>query len=359
MGGAEVLAARLGRQFAGDFRTIFVCLRNVGVLGQQLRRDGFPVFDLGRRPGVDWRCALRLAQLFRRQRVALVHAHQIPAFLYGSLARLLAQRPPILFTEHGLTHARSPRRKRILVNRLLLQRRDRVVAVGQAVRRVLVDNEGLPGSRIQVIYNGIASDPFARAAGSRETVRGELGLAPADLVACQVGRLEPIKDHATALRALGRVVARRPEARLVLVGDGPEKGRLHELAGRLGLLSQIRFLGMRYDVPRVLAGADLLLLSSTSEGIPLALIEGMAAGLPVVSTNVGGVPEVVVHGTTGLVAPAGDEAALAGAILRLAEDASLRRQMGENGRQRAQTMFSEDRMYARYCALYNEMLQRA
>jgi glycosyltransferase involved in cell wall biosynthesis len=330
----------------------------VGVLGEQLRRDGFPVYGLDRRPGMDWKCALRLAQLFRRERVALVHAHQIPGFLYGSLARLVAQRPPILFTEHGLTHARSPRRKRMLVNRLLLQRRDRVVAVGRAVRRALVDNEGLPGSRVQVIYNGISCAPFAHAAGSRETVRGELRLAPDDFVACQVGRLEPIKDHATAMRALARVLTRRPDARLVLVGDGPEKGRLQELAGRLGVSSHVRFLGMRHDVPRVLAAADLLLLTSTSEGIPLALIEGMAAGLPVVSTNVGGVPEVVVHETTGLLAPAGDEAALAGGILRLAQDASLRRQMGEHGRQRAQTTFSEDRMYAGYRALYDEMLQR-
>jgi sugar transferase (PEP-CTERM/EpsH1 system associated) len=359
MGGAEVLATRLGRHFAGRFRTLFVCLRNVGVLGEQLRRDGFPVYGLDRRPGMDWNCALQLARVLRTERVALVHAHQIPAFVYGSIARLLAPRPPILFTEHGLTHARTHRRKRMLTNRLLLQRRDRVVAVGQAVRRALIDHEGFPGSRVRVIYNGIPDAPFLQGAGTRAAVREELGLAPDSFVLFQVGRLDPIKDHATALRALERVAARRPDVRLVLVGDGPEKGRLQELSDRHGLGPRVRFLGLRHDVPRLLACADLVLLSSTSEGIPLALIEAMAAGLPVASTDVGGVPEVVTHGATGLLAPAGDEGALAGAVLRLAGDAPLRRQMGERGRERARTTFSEDQMYAGYRALYEEMLRRA
>src|SRR5204862_1893786 len=133
----------------------------------------------------------------------LVHAHQYTPFFYALAARLLYRRPPVLFTEHGRHQPDYPRRKRMVINRLLLERRDRVVGVGEAVRQALIANEGIPARRIEVVYNGIDANQFAPARhleGQREKVRAELGLSATDLVILQVARLDYLKDHATAVR---------------------------------------------------------------------------------------------------------------------------------------------------------------
>jgi sugar transferase (PEP-CTERM/EpsH1 system associated) len=356
VGGAEVLAARLARQLGGEYRALFACLDELGTLGQQLRDDGFTVEVLERRPGIDWRCVLRLARLLRRERVDLVQAHQYTPFFYAAAARLLAPRAAVLLTEHGRHQPDYPRPKRKLANRLLLRRRDRVVAVGQAVREALVANDGFPAQRVGVIYNGIDLTPFAAPRDDRGTIRREMGAGDDEFVILQVARLDYLKDHATAVRTLARVLPHLPDARLVLVGEGPELQAIEEVVRQHGVGAQIRFLGLRKDVARLLSGADLFLLTSVSEGIPLTVIEAMAAGLPVVSTRVGGLPEVVVEGRTGLLEPAGDHAALGRAVCRLAAEPALRREMGHLGRERAETVFSEELMLAQYGALYREML---
>jgi glycosyltransferase involved in cell wall biosynthesis len=357
VGGAEVLAARLARRLRDRFRFLFVCLDELGTLGAELRREGFAVHLLGRKPGLDWRCSLRLAGLLRREGVALVHAHQYTPFFYGMTARLLYRRPPILFTEHGRHFPDHPRRKRMLANRLLLRRRDRVVGVGEAVRRALIDNEGINADRVAVIPNGIDLARFGDHGCDRLAVRREIGVGTDDLVILQVARLDYLKDHATALRALARVAGRRQNARLVLVGEGPELGKIRDLIRDSGLEANVLLLGLRKDVPRLLAAADLFLLTSISEGIPLTLIEAMAAGLPVVSTRVGGVGEVVEEGVTGLLAASGDDEGLADGVLRLAADPVLRQHLGMRGRERARTHFSEDRMLADYLRLYDDLLR--
>jgi glycosyltransferase involved in cell wall biosynthesis len=358
VGGAEVLAARLARQL-GEFRALFVCLDELGTLGRQLRDEGFSVEVLGRRPGVDWRCVLRLAWLLHRERVDLIQAHQYTPFFYAAAARLLSPRASILLTEHGRHHPDYPRLKRKLANRLLLGRRDRVVAVGRAVRDALVANDGFPEARVGVIYNGIDLAPFAAPRDDRRAVRREMGVGDDDFVLLQVARLDYLKDHATAVRTLAQVVALRPEARLVIVGEGPERSAIEGAVREHGLAAQVRFLGLRKDVARLLSGADLFLLTSISEGIPLTVIEAMAAGLPVVSTRVGGLPEVVVEGRTGLLAPAGDHAALGRAVCDLIGNPGLREEMGRLGRQRAEGLFSERLMHTHYANLYREMLSAA
>jgi glycosyltransferase involved in cell wall biosynthesis len=356
VGGAEILAARLARRLRDHYDFVFVCLDELGSLADELRSDGFAVHLLGRRPGVDWRCSLRLAKLLRAERIALLHAHQYTPFFYGATARFLYRRPPVLFTEHGRLYPDYPRPKRILANRVLLARRDRVVGVGEAVRQALLHNEGIPTGRVGVLYNGIDLAAFGNHAGERLDVRRELGVGPGDLVLIQVARLDPLKDHATAIRTLAAVVRQRPDARLILVGEGPQRPALERLVLQSGLGEHLRLLGLRRDIPRLLAAADLCLLTSVSEGIPLTLIEAMAAGLPIVATRVGGVGEVVADGETGILAPAGSELYLCGAVLRLAGDTTLRRQMSQRGRQRAAALFSEEQMVGNYLRLYQEMV---
>jgi len=356
VGGAEVLAARLGRQLRNECRFLFVCLDEAGTIGEDLRDQGFAVEVLGRREGVDWRCAVRLAKILEREQVDLVHAHQYTPFFYSLFARLFQRKPAVLFTEHGRHFPDYPRPKRKVANRLLLERRDRVVGVGQAVRRALIHNEGIPARRVGVIYNGINTPENGDSGQDRDALRRELGFARGDFVILLVARLDYLKDHATAVKMMRRVIAERPGARLVLVGDGPERGAVQQLVEMNQLGAYVRFLGLRKDVARLLKASDLFLLTSISEGIPLTIIEAMAAGLPVVATRVGGVAEVVAEGQTGLLAPSGDDTVLAAQVLHLADDPDLCRRMGRLGQERARTVFSESQMHARYLELYREML---
>jgi len=357
VGGAEVLAARIARRLQGQYRFVFACLDDVGTLGEQLRHEGFAVEVVERRPGTDLGCMRRLAGLWRREGASLVHAHQYTPFFYALAARALRRSPPVLFTEHGRWYPDYPRRKRILFNRLMLRTTDRVVGVGESVRQALIRNERIPARRVRVIYNGVDAAAFNGRLVDRAAVRDEIGLPRDDLMIIQVARLDHLKDHPTAIRTLERVVQQDGRARLVLVGEGAELEKIQREIRARGMEGYVRLLGLRSDVARLLHAADLFLLTSISEGIPVTIIEAMAAGLPVVSTDVGGVGEIVRAGRTGLLARRQNDSELAGAIVRLARDPALRRQMGEEGRRRAQETFSEERMHSSYQAMYEEMLR--
>ena len=356
IGGAEVLASRLAHRLRDHHRFVFICLDEVNILGDQLRQEGFPVHDVSRQPGFDWRCAVRIARILRNERVDLVHAHQYTPFFYALAARLLYRRPPILFTEHGRPFPDEPRRKRITANRLLLERRDRVIGVGDAVRRALIDNEGFPRNRVDVIYNGVDLTAFAHQGPERDTIRAEFGVGPDDLLVVQTARLNVMKDHGTALRTMERLVRERPGIHLALIGSGELQHEVEAEIAQRRLGGHVHLLGRRQDIARFLSAADVFLLTSISEGIPLTLIEAMGAELPVVSTEVGGVSEVVVGGDTGLLAPPGDDVMLADHILRLAKDPVIRRSMGRAGRVRADRLFSEAQNHERYLQLYAHML---
>lgn len=356
IGGAEVLAARLARGLRGGFRFVFACLDAAGELAESLVGEGFPVEYVERRPGIDLACQRRLLEFWRAQHVDLIHAHQYTPFFYSMAARRLRSQPPILFTEHGRWFPDFPRRKRILFNRLVLRSTDRVVGVGEAVRRALIENEGISADRVEVIYNGVDTAEFRGHEVDAAEVRRDLGFRSEEFVAIQVARLDHLKDHLTAIRTMQRVVAQRPEARLLLVGEGPERAAIESEVERRGLAAHVRLLGTRHDLVRLLHAADMFLLTSISEGIPVTLIEAMAALLPVVSTDVGGVSEVVEDGKTGILAPSGDDERLAAAVLRLAGDGQLRQALGEAGRARAEQRFSQAKMHACYAATYREML---
>lgn len=161
VGGGEVLAARIARRMSGRYRFVFFCLDDVGTLGEELRADGFTVHTLARKPGIDWRSMRRLARLVREENVGVLHAHQYTPFFYAAASRLFGMRAPIVFTEHGRFFPDIVSRKRRLANRLLLRRTDRVIGVGRSVRQALVENEGIRGERVEVIYNGIDLSRFA------------------------------------------------------------------------------------------------------------------------------------------------------------------------------------------------------
>ena len=361
IGGAEVLAAGLARALSDRFRFVFACLDDVGSLGEQLRDDGFTVELIGRSEGIDWRCGRRLGAFVKAQQVDVLHAHQYTPFFQSLIGRLSRWQMPIVFTEHGRHFPDSRSAKRVAVNRLLMRRRDRVIGVGASVRRALIANEGITADRVEVIYNGVDLGPFEAVRDDsvlRREVRNELGLADDERVILQVARLNPLKDHLTAISTIRKLRDYGVKARLVLAGEGEERAKIEAAIRETELQGHVTLLGARRDIPRLLSAADAFLLSSISEGIPLTLIEAMAAGVPIVSTDVGGIPEVIDHGATGLLAPARDDGRLAKHLQRTLTDLALRQSIIAAAQDKARERFSLDEMHRLYAEVYSECLTR-
>ncbi len=359
LAGAEVLAAELARKMRDRLRFVFLCLDEIGPLGEQLAGEGFEVIDLKRRPGVDWSVARRIRQAVKTHRIDLLHAHQYTPFFYAACSRGLRSRPRVIFTEHGRHWPDYRRPKRVIANRFLLRRHDRATAVGDFVRQALIDNEGICADRVQVIRNGIDPASFSGESADpavRAQVRRDFGIGEDQPVVLQVARFHPVKDHQTAVRAFAHAAEIVPSARFLLVGDGDLRADAESSARELGVADQVVFAGVRQDIPRMMAAADVFMLSSVSEGISVTLLEAMAANLPIAATEVGGNPEVVLHGRTGLLSPRGDGQALGQNLAKLMSDAGLRRTMGKAGHTRLLEMFTQDRMHAAYEQLYQDML---
>jgi glycosyltransferase involved in cell wall biosynthesis len=354
--GAETLVHAMAQRMGDEFEFSILTLDAIGPLGEDLLARGIPVEHLGRSPGVDFGLMGRIRRQLRARRIDLVHAHQYTPWFYGTLGASLSWgRPRIVFTEHGRHYpdVRSP--KRVAFNRLLAPLTDELVAVSGFVKTALETNEGLPAERVRVLYNGIDPSQFGRPVDV-PAKRREQGVGEKDPVIGIAARVASVKDHATLLRAFGRVRVVRPDAKLVLAGDGELRGDLEALGDELNLGESVRFLGVRRDVPELLATWDVFCLSSLSEGTSVTLLEAMAAGLPTVVTDVGGNPEIVEHGATGLLAPRGDDAGLADAMLALLADPQRRRRMGEAGRERVTRLFTLDRMIEDYRRLYRDVL---
>jgi glycosyltransferase involved in cell wall biosynthesis len=361
IGGAEVLAAGLARALSDRFRFVFACLDGVGTLGEQLRDDGLIVELIGRSEGIDWRCGRRLGAFVKAQQVDVLHAHQYTPFFQSLVGRLSRWRTPIVFTEHGRHFPDSRSAKRVAVNRLLMRRRDRVIGVGASVRRALIANEGIAADRVEVIYNGVDLGPFEAVredSALRHEVRDELGVHGDEQVILQVARLNPLKDHLTAISTIRKLRDSGINARLVLAGEGEERSKIESAVRDADLPNHVTLLGARRDIPRLLSAADAFLLSSISEGIPLTLIEAMAAGVPVVSTDVGGIPEVIDHGATGLLAPARDAGRLAKHLQRALTDSAFRGSVIAAAQNKARERFSLDEMHRLYAEVYSECLAR-
>ncbi len=357
VGGIQSLVDRLGRGLdATRFTPSFLCFDGRGRLFERLAADGFAVDFVPRRPGIDLGLARRIAAVLERNRIDLVHAHNRTALFYGVVATLFSRRRALVYTEHDRSF---PERLRVRgLHAVLARRVDAVAAVCGAVRDAIVATERFPAQRCRVIVNGVADpEPDRDPIRTREAVRAEFAVPRDRPLAVVVGHLTEVKDHATLLGALARIDrSRRPFT--VIAGDGPLRAALLELRARLGLDSDVVFAGYRDDVPRLLAAAELLVLSSRSEGLSIALVEAIARGVPIVATRVGGNDEVVGHDENGLLVPAVDEPALAAAIERLAGDSALRDRFSRAARERFARRFRISAMIEAYQDLFVAALTR-
>jgi glycosyltransferase involved in cell wall biosynthesis len=314
------------------------------------------------RPLADLNALVALTRVMRAYRPQIVHTHTAKAGVVGRLAAVVAVRPRpiIVHTYHGhvLEGYFGPLVSGVyrFVERRLAAVSDCLIGVSRATVDDLVRLRVAKPDRFRVVPLGLDLDRFMRpdrqAAGA---LRARHGIGPDDVLVAFVGRLVPIKRADLVLRAIAAARQETAAVRLIVVGDGPERTRLESLADELQLGDAVRFLGYLDDSSVAAAAADLAILASDNEGTPVALIEAAAAGRPAVATAVGGVPEVVVPGA-GLLAPAGDHAALAAAVVRLASDGDLRAQMGTRAREHVRRTFTIERLLRDVEALYDELL---
>lgn len=290
--------------------------------------------------------------LLRNEKVALIHAHEFGAILYGwIIARLTSV--PFIGTIHGKNYFWEKLRRRTAYR--LISRSGRLVAVSEDLKPFVMDKIGIPDTNVQVIYNSVHSGSFV---SEEEIVRGriELGLKNSDYVIGAVGNLYPAKGHQYLLKAMQVVLQQYPSATLVLVGRGDLEASLKEQANQLGIEKQVRFLGLRQDIPNLLAIMSIFVMPSLSEGLSLALLEAMVAGRPVVATRVGGNAELVVNGETGFLVESKDSEALAAAICTLLGNRAMREEFCRKAVTRAQERFSARQIADNYRALYNDLL---
>ena len=313
-------------------------------------------------PADDVRAAVALAGIVRRWHPDVVHTHLAKSGALGRGVALRAHVPVLVHTFHGhvLQDYFSSLKTAafVKVERALAARTDALIAVAPWVRDELLALGIGTEDRWHVVPVGVDLEPLLEDRPLQAQARLILDLPVDGPVVGIVGRLVPVKDHATFLRAAARIAAACPEATFLVAGDGEDRAAL-EAEARRTLGDRVRFLGWVNDLPSLYAACDVVVLTSKTEGTPVALIEAAAAGRPVVATAVGGVTDVVIDGETGHTVRAGDDAAMAAAVLSLLGDPVRARAMGDAGATHVRTRFSRERMAEELTALYSVLLERS
>lgn len=322
-------------------------------LGKAIAALDIPVIDLGL--DKPWRlyAVIRLYAELRRRQPAILHAWMFHANILGRLVGRAAGVPSIITSRRSVEVGGD---RREWIKRLTQSLDDAVIAVSDVVAVAEVERAGAKQDKVITVHNGLDVAEFK--AEASPTMREGLGLGADDLVVGTVGRLQPVKAHQSLLAMVAELAPRWPQLRLVIVGDGPLRSDLEQLVMTYNIRGHVHFTGTRRDVAAILPTFDLFVLPSRWEGLPNAVLEAMASARPVVATAVGGTPEVVVEGVTGLLVPVGDQAALNGAIERLLADKSRRTTMGEAGRKHVQDRFSVHFMVDKVQALYERLLRQ-
>jgi sugar transferase (PEP-CTERM/EpsH1 system associated) len=357
MGGLETWVVNFAKRIKeSGFSPMVCCLEDNIDLGQSLKDHDIPIVTLMKKEGHDLFLPSRLAKTMRDYQPHLLHTHNWDAHLYGTVAARMTPIPVVIHTQHGAVHDRSW--KNDLLRPILGRLIDQFVGVSEGVSLFAKKSRWVPAQRVITLVNGV--DPTAYrnpVAADTTTIRQALAIPINAPVLINVARMSAVKDHTTLLEAVSMLQA-TSSVHLMLVGDGELCPRLKGIAVKLGIEKVVHFVGMQNHVAAFLGAADLFVLSSLSEGISLSLLEAMSAGLPVVATDVGGNPNVVVAGKTGLLVPPRNPIALAGAIQTILEDKPLATTMGYAGRARVFSHFHSNQMAIAYMDLYKKLLNK-
>jgi len=345
------------------YRNTIVCLADTTDYVRRITRKTVPVIALHQRQGQDFVVHWRLLKLLLRLRPAIVHTRNLGALEFQTIAAL-AGVPGRVHGEHGrdMHDLDGTKRKYKILRKTVQPFVQHYTAVSVDLAQWLVHTIGVRPNRVTQIYNGVDSEKFRPRNGPRAHLGAYGSFGPSSFVVGTVGRMESVKDQITLVRAFIHSVGRSSEARarlrLVMIGDGPLRLPAIELL-RSAQMEELAWLpGERDDVPELMRSMDLFVLPSLREGISNTILEAMATGLPVVATRVGGNPELVEDGKTGMLVPHSDGVSMAIAIDSYFEDADKREAHGEAARKRVESEFTMNKMVAGYLAVYDSLLQR-
>jgi glycosyltransferase involved in cell wall biosynthesis len=358
IGGLEkVLAAIVSSLDRSKYEVQVWCLAGGGAVAQALIEKGIPLRVLGLRGYYNPLAVARLSRLMRRERFDLLHTHGYFAGTFGRLAAFCAGIPVLVAHVHSTYYGYGWRN--LLIEKVLSHFTDRIICISRAVERFVTVNEGVRSEKTCLIYNAVDWPAEELEGQGREKLRHKMGIAAQAVIVIIVASLTSNKGHRILLESLREVLGSHPSTRLVIVGDGPLRGELEREVRRLAMDEAVLFTGLRNDVSCLLQMSDLCVLpSQTREGLGIALIEAMAAGLPVVGTDVGGIPELIRNGENGFLVPPGSPKPLAQAIGTLVGDRELRIAMGRRGRQIYEARFTLSTMMTQVEALYDQLLER-
>jgi glycosyltransferase involved in cell wall biosynthesis len=320
-------------------------------LASRFRALGLTPEVVSPRHSVDPGVVKGLVRILRRRSVDVLHSHEFDMAVHGAAATILLRRPHVI-TMHGGRYYAGRWLRRLALS--WAARRSRaLIGVSASVVSDLERTLRLPRGTPRLVHNGI---PFRE--GKGDGIRAELGVRAGECLVVAVGSLYPVKGHVVLLRALVRLDPAVMPWRLAIAGRGGEEGALRSFITERGMTERVHLLGHRADVPDILAAADVYAMPSLSEGLPLGLLEAMFAEKAIVASSTGGIPEAVTAGREAILAPAGDDAALAEGLRALMTDRGLRLRLGAAARARALSAFSVDRMVDQYERLYSEAQSR-
>jgi glycosyltransferase involved in cell wall biosynthesis len=333
------------------------CLSGGGDIAKELIDKGISVGNLNMK---SYHNPLNIAHLgvaMKRERFHLVHTHGYFASTFGRLAAILAQAPVIIEHVHSTYHDYS--RRNLLIERFLSHFTDRIICVSKAVEEFVTKGEGISKEKTCIIYNAVDAPGDLFDQRQRDQMRRSLGIDANTIVIAVVASLTANKGHGTLLTAFQEVFPSHPSIRLLIVGDGPLRDQLETATRQMMLDHAVVFTGIRQDVFSLLQTSDIFVLPSQDrEGLGVALIEAMAVGLPVIGTDLGGIPEVIEDSENGFLVSPGSSNQLPEAIKKLVNDQALRTVMGHRGKQMYEEKFTLSRMIRQIETLYDHFLER-
>jgi glycosyltransferase involved in cell wall biosynthesis len=355
-GGAERVVADLAMSIDRTLFNVTVgTLWPGGDLAQEIAAHGTPVDSIGSKRTKDPRLVWSFMRVLAKRRIDIVHSH-LP--LAGLVARLAVRAHPTIadvYTEHNVPSTYDPAARAL--NCVSLRLPQEVVSVSAEVRRSWARLRCGRSRASPIVRNGIYVPSQARSEDVRRRVRALIGIPPQSPVVITVANLFARKGIGVLLNAFAGIQL-DPQPRLVIVGDGPLRAQLESTSSDLGIRERTSFLGTRGDVSDLLQAADVFALPSINEGLPIALLEAMAQGIPSVATRVGGIPEVIVSGENGLLVPVGDVVGLRARLSEVLSSPTLRHRLGDAGRERILEQFDVSVMTRAYQAIYRDALRR-
>lgn len=351
-GGAERVISNLAASLDPERYRALLCLFRPGWLQERSESRGIRTVVLPTKGMADGRWAFQFWRLLRQEQVDIIHSHEFDANVQGAFVANLAG-IPLVATIHGKNYYWEKLRRRMAYR--WVSRKAAMVTVSQDLKQFIVETVGVSPARVKVLYNGVDVLPHCNSVDV-DDCKKELCLPENHQIVGVVGNLYPVKGHQYLIEGIPSILAKCPNTSFVFAGRGELDAELKAQVHRLGVEKNVLFLGLRQDIPRILAMIDVFVLPSLSEGLSMAILEAMISGKPVVATQVGGNPELVLNGETGALVPPRDSQALASSVVNLLADRRQAAEFAEKGKRRAEGQFSLRTMVCAYQSLYEECL---